>query len=170
VPDENPFWEFSVELYKREGVANACLRLQDRCGADVNILMYCCWAAYHHGAQFDADTVDRILSVVAAWQTAVIKPLRDIRRALKAATHQGIAPDAQERLRNEIKHVELRSERLQQNALFSVELQSMDVSKPAAEARKHAQRNVEFYLTYLDVGTDKIACNDAKLIIDAVFD
>ena len=101
VPDENPFWEFSVELYKREGVANACLRLQDRCGADVNILMYCCWAAYHHGAQFDADTVDRILSVVASWQTAVIKPLRDIRRALKAATHQGIAPDAQERLRNE---------------------------------------------------------------------
>ena len=39
----HPFWNFSLELYAGEGVAEACLDLQERRGCDVNILLFCCW-------------------------------------------------------------------------------------------------------------------------------
>ena len=38
------FWDFSLEIYAKPGVAQACLALQDECGADVNLLLFCCWA------------------------------------------------------------------------------------------------------------------------------
>src|SRR3954470_3940357 len=39
----HPFWNFSLELYAGEGVAEACLDLQERRGCDVNVLLFCCW-------------------------------------------------------------------------------------------------------------------------------
>ena len=39
------FWRTSLELYAREGVSRALIALQDRRGADVNLLLYCCWTA-----------------------------------------------------------------------------------------------------------------------------
>ena len=33
------FWDFSVGTYRRPGVADACLSLQDRYGLDVNVLL-----------------------------------------------------------------------------------------------------------------------------------
>ena len=39
------FWEFSLAFYAPEPVGAACLSLQDRRGADVNILLLCCWLA-----------------------------------------------------------------------------------------------------------------------------
>jgi uncharacterized protein (TIGR02444 family) len=34
----HPFWNFSLELYGGDGVAEACLDLQERRRCDVNIL------------------------------------------------------------------------------------------------------------------------------------
>jgi hypothetical protein len=36
---DNPFWDFSLALYAKEGVADACLLLQDKLGYDVNLLL-----------------------------------------------------------------------------------------------------------------------------------
>lgn len=41
----NPFWNFSLDHYKQEGVQAACLHLQDSFGADVNLVLYCLWLA-----------------------------------------------------------------------------------------------------------------------------
>ena len=41
----HPFWDFSLALYRKPGVAAACLRLQDGPGLDVNLLLYACWTA-----------------------------------------------------------------------------------------------------------------------------
>src|SRR5262249_40267230 len=37
------FWNFSLKVYGRPGVAAACIALQDGLGLDVNLLLYCCW-------------------------------------------------------------------------------------------------------------------------------
>ena len=42
-PRANPFWRFSLRTYRAPGVQEACLALQDRCGADVNLLLFCGW-------------------------------------------------------------------------------------------------------------------------------
>src|SRR5258708_13954699 len=41
----SPFWRFSLRFYRRPGVADACIALQDGCGVDVNILLFLLWLA-----------------------------------------------------------------------------------------------------------------------------
>ena len=37
------FWQFSLKTYAKTGVKSACLKAQDDFGADVNLLLLCCW-------------------------------------------------------------------------------------------------------------------------------
>jgi uncharacterized protein (TIGR02444 family) len=79
----NPFWDYSVELYRRPGVEAACLELQRRHGLDVNLVLLCCWQA-SRGGRLDQALLSRANEVVASWQAEVVRPLRALRRRLKA--------------------------------------------------------------------------------------
>jgi len=168
VPRKNLLWDFSVKTYGREGVASACLRLQDDHGADVNILMYCCWAAQDRALLFDAMAIERIISAVEPWKSSIVEVLRNIRRELKSKTYQGIDVEVQERLRVEIKRIELNAERLQQDALFTMSHQ--ELLGGTKDRRGSALKNVLLYLNTLPSKIDIAARSDAKLIVDATFE
>ncbi|MGI9492931.1 MAG: TIGR02444 family protein, partial [Geminicoccaceae bacterium] len=42
---ESPFWDYSLSLYGRPGVEQACLELQRRHGLNVNLLLFAFWLA-----------------------------------------------------------------------------------------------------------------------------
>lgn len=163
---ENPFWDFSLAVYARDGVAPACLSLQDRLGVDVNILLYCCWIGSQHGTVLDADMVSRLVSKVSDWKTHVVEPLRGVRRALKPG-FEGPPSEGQETLRSSVKQAELQAERLEQDMLFSA------LERPAArddfEGRSCARHNIDCYLAGLDIEIDPITDTDTNHILDAVF-
>jgi len=73
------FWEFSLAFYAREPVGAACLSLQDRRGADVNILLLCCWLATLKLTVSEAGLKSAI-EAVADWRRNVLGPLRAVRR------------------------------------------------------------------------------------------
>ena len=64
-------WDFSLETYRRPGVEEACWKLQDELGADVNMLFYCCWRG-----EFVAGEMGALLAVLAPWQDGVVCGLR----------------------------------------------------------------------------------------------
>src|SRR3954451_15993160 len=111
---ESPFWRFSLEFYRREGVAPACLALQEAAGADVNLLLLLLWCA-RDGRRLAAADIAEIDALCAPWRAVAVVPLRDMRRGLKAppALVRGAAAEA---FRGKIKAVELEAERLQQQA------------------------------------------------------
>jgi uncharacterized protein (TIGR02444 family) len=76
------FWRFSLKTYRAAGVQQACLALQERCGADVNLLLFCGWVG-RAGRMLDEDSLRLAVGRVGAWQSDVIVPLRLARRALK---------------------------------------------------------------------------------------
>ncbi len=39
----SPFWDYSLGIYRKPGVADACIALQDEFGLDVNMLLACLW-------------------------------------------------------------------------------------------------------------------------------
>lgn len=166
---ENPFWDFSVGVYGHTGVAEACLRLQDRLGFDVNLLMYCCWVARDLGAKIDSAAMDRIEIVAAPWRDSVVAPLREIRKAMKSASHTGFDPEEQERLRSEIKRVELRSEHLQQNALYAAADTMVPDHGVAEDRRQAAQGNIEQYVRSLGCQLDDAARADIETLVSAAF-
>ncbi len=112
---ESGLWRFSLAFYRRPGVADACLRLQDEAGIDVNVMLYLLFLAAY-GIRLSADEMDRIEAVAKDWREAVVVPLREIRRKLKAplgAFALAVTAD----LRNDVKRIELAAERIEQQAL-----------------------------------------------------
>ena len=81
-PRVNPFWRFSLRTYRAPGVQDACLALQDRCGADVNLLLFCGWTG-RDGRALDEGSLRSAVGRVGLWQSEVIAPLRLARRGLK---------------------------------------------------------------------------------------
>lgn len=109
---DGSFWAFSLEVYGRPGVAPACLALQDRHGLDVNLLLFCCWAA-RQSVALDRRTLAAAEAAVAGWRNQVVKPLRGLRRRLKRES-EGFAAADVAALRERVLAVELEAERLEQ--------------------------------------------------------
>lgn len=137
----SPLWRFSLDVYRRPGVADACLSLQDRAGADVNLLLFFLWLASLRRCVSPA-TAGAVAARAERWREDVVKPLRALRRRLKAGSDL-VDPGAAEALRARIKAVELESERLQQEALFA--LAAGLSSDPAATVAAAARANVAAY-------------------------
>ncbi|XBQ17285.1 MAG: TIGR02444 family protein [Oceanicaulis sp.] len=107
------FWDFSLAVYGRPGVKEACLDLQSA-GFDVNLALFICWAAFT--GRDPAPALDEAIETSAIWSGRVVKPLRAARDALKPAP-DFVDAEAAAALRKSILADELEAERLQQAAL-----------------------------------------------------
>ena len=114
--ETTPFWRFSLDFYRQSGVSDACIALQDRCGVDVNLLLFLVWLA-SEGRLVTADDVKKFDGAVRSWRELTIIPIRDVRSRLKGAATL-LDPARQEGFRDKVKAVELEAERLQQTALY----------------------------------------------------
>jgi uncharacterized protein (TIGR02444 family) len=75
-------WAFALDVYARPGVSAACIALQDESGADVDIVLYALWCA-SRGSVLDGAALEAADAVAAPWREATIRPVREVRRALK---------------------------------------------------------------------------------------
>ncbi|MBS0246419.1 MAG: TIGR02444 family protein [Proteobacteria bacterium] len=113
------FRDFSFAVYTAPGVEEECLCLQDDYGVDVNILLFCAYAAVVANVGLSASDLVEIDNEVAGVRDGVVVPLRTCRRALKqgiAAIPVERAGEAQ-RLRERLKDIELAAEYLEQDCL-----------------------------------------------------
>jgi uncharacterized protein (TIGR02444 family) len=138
----SPFWRFSLQLYRAPGVAEACIKLQEEAGADVNLLLFLLW----HGVQqrrLSTQEVERLEQKIAGWRDLAVIPLRAIRRALKSPPGL-VEPGAAEAFRTRIKAVELEAERLQQEAMYGLVRDSL-LGERAPSVADAARANVAAY-------------------------
>jgi uncharacterized protein (TIGR02444 family) len=149
-------WRWCGEVYRRTGVSDACLALQDDCGADVNLLLTLVWAG-GEGIAVDAPTLARLREVSTAWQTQIVAPLRSVRRALKGRA-EAVA------LREQVKAVELESERLEQALLV---LALPPAARGGAPALALAAENLRPYL--LNMTPINAAIPAARSVLRAAF-
>ena len=169
-PEIEGFWDFSVRTYRTPGVSDACLSLQNDYGADVNMLLYCCWIGAQIG-QFDRDLFARASEFSTLWADHVVVPLRSARTWMKhtGCNTEPIPTDACMQLREEIKAVEFAAEKMQQQLLES--LVSIDQSRNDApdQILKDVVANLMLYSEY----TGFEVCEDVRRkfadIIRAVF-
>lgn len=155
----HPFWNFSLELYGAEGVAEACLDLQDRRGCDVNVLLFCCWLAASGRPTLTADRLRAILKASDAWQTDVVKPLRAIRRKLKDGTWAGALPETVEAVRRRVADAELAAEHAEQLELTNLYAAAADRAvhrdDPPEKRMRAAVGNLGVYAVCLGVVPDE---------------
>jgi uncharacterized protein (TIGR02444 family) len=114
----NGFWEFSLDAFRTEGVAPALIALQDRAGAHVNLLLFCCWSA-REGIAVDMPLLRQAMEAAGAWQGEIVEPLRALRRRLKGG-FGGFPEDEVEGLRKQINRLEIEGERIEQGRLAAL--------------------------------------------------
>lgn len=115
----SPFWDFSLRIYARPEIERCCLMLQDEHGLDVNLVLFAMWAA-GNGKRLDNDLAQRLRQFGDGYQLGVMQPLRQTRRALKAATvAPRLLPLLAER-RRALLRLELDLERMEQLQLVDL--------------------------------------------------
>ena len=133
-------------MYAREGVEQACLGLQAACGADVNLLLFCCWMGSRRrslGKRF----LRRAMAAVSRWQSEVVQPLRTARRALKTDSVGG--PGGwRAHLRENVAALELDAEYVEQLILAGLASQAARPVRRAG-AEETIEANLGRYLTLL---------------------
>lgn len=114
--DGGALWDFTLRLYGRPGVPEACLEVQDGLGADVTLLIFAAWVGAARRARLGADQGQAAAAAVADWHAQIVRPLRAVRRRMK--TGPAPAPDADtESLRDALKRVEIGAERIELSVL-----------------------------------------------------
>ncbi|MFI4950743.1 MAG: TIGR02444 family protein [Caulobacterales bacterium] len=104
-------WDWTLEAYARPGVPDACLALQDRHRQNTSLLLWAVWAE-----AADPALLARAADVARRWDALALSPIREVRRALKPP-FGGIGDAPREGLREDVKAVELRAERVLMEAL-----------------------------------------------------
>ncbi|MBK8158597.1 MAG: TIGR02444 family protein [Rhodospirillaceae bacterium] len=156
------FWEFSLALYCREAVAAACLSLQDRRGADVNLILAVCWLA-RSGYLASEGALNAACLATESWSEGVLKPLRSIRRRLGAEFEEVAAADRQS-LKHGLLAVELEAERVSQQKIVSA-LAAHVGARSSEPARGIAARGLDSYLTLLTNAPDARDRTDLDAIL-----
>lgn len=158
--ETNPFWDFSLRVYRAAGVASECLRLQDQLGADVNILLFCGWIGWEKNFELQLDDLNRVSSEVSEWNRCVLLPIRLARRYLK-----GAAPGP---LYERIKLLELGAERHEQDRLYFLAADCLPANGGADRADA-LRRNIDLCLNKL-YDMSPATSPLSELIIDAIGD
>jgi uncharacterized protein (TIGR02444 family) len=164
----HPFWDFALDVYRRPGVSEACLELQEQHHLDVNLLLFVCWIGASGGGPRNRGEVARCQDAVAAWHDNVVRPLRGVRRALKGGI--GPAPaDLSEGLRRAIQAREIDAEHVEQLMLAATIQRPADVDRPLPNRLADASRNALTYLAALDAPADAVAKAHLAVILNAAF-
>jgi uncharacterized protein (TIGR02444 family) len=98
------FWRWSLASYPK--VEKALLVLQDRYGADVNLVLFCAWLG-----RLTPESLDSAEAALRPWCEEAVEPLRHLRRRLKNR------PEAAA-VRELVKSAEFEAERLGQRLLI----------------------------------------------------
>ncbi len=149
--DEFPaseFWDFSLEVYGRAGVAPACLALQESRGIDVNLLLFGCWVGASGRGVLGSAEFARVLAATEPWQNQVVAPMRSVRRRLKTAD----APRGNiERVRRRIAAAELDAEHVEQLMIVAAAPRGPCRDRPLERCLGDAAENLKRYLAAVGV-------------------
>jgi uncharacterized protein (TIGR02444 family) len=150
----HPFWNFSLEIYSADGVAEACLDLQERRGCDVNVLLFCCWLGASGRPTLTADRLRAILKISDEWQADIVKPLRQVRRLLKDKPYSATLPETVDAARRRVADAELAAEHAEQLKLASLYAPAADRDRPVEKRLRAAVGNLGVYAVCLGVTPD----------------
>ncbi len=159
----NGFWDYSLRAFRTEGVAPALIALQDRAGAHVNLMLFCCWAA-SEGVAVDPKMLRAAKQSAGAWQREIVEPLRALRRRLKGG-FDGFPPEEVEALRKQINGLEIEGERIEQGRLAA-----LAAGKPRASAdMRLAVAGLARYFAELGRRPTEEDANDLRTVVTRLF-
>lgn len=168
--NEQPgFWDYSIALYALEGVAPACLILQDRYGFDVNLVLFCLWYGEQSG-ELPPETLTQARQMSGHWSELAVTPLRNVRTRIKGDTELAGLPEAEliGAFREQVKRLELSAEKIQQQMLERLARSTAGLSgKSSAVSEDWGTTNLGMLITAMGLDLDCRTQPQLRLILAA---
>ncbi len=168
-PPDNPFWNFSLQFYSQDGVADILLWFQEECQVDINVMLYCCWAGISQTPVLRATDITFLRQIVDRWQSEIVQPLRSLRQTLKIDA-RGAPVSQVAGVRASLQQAELEAERLQQDMLHTSAPREAHKTLDESEGRQHTISNLVLYLTQERGQLDTVKMGQVTALVDALFD
>ncbi|NDV88211.1 TIGR02444 family protein [Aurantimonas aggregata] len=113
--------DFALRLYAAEGTAGACLGLQQRQGANVNVILYAAWCGVVRGTLLAPKAAADAAAAVRDWHESAVIPLRNVRTDMKARVSGPLAAEIHA-VREKVKQVEIEAELIELDQLEAMPL------------------------------------------------
>ncbi|HEY4133821.1 MAG TPA: TIGR02444 family protein [Alphaproteobacteria bacterium] len=167
---QHPFWDFALDVYRRPGVSDACLRLQEPYHLDVNLLLFCGWVGAFGQGRLSDDEIARCRDAVAAWHDNVVRSLRAVRRILKGGIElpAELQPLSDE-LRKQLQAREIDAEHMEQLILVGIVQRVPNDHQPPAARLADAAANMVDYAVLLEAKLDEADRTELSAILAAMF-
>lgn len=107
---EQDFWRYSVKLYSKKAVEQACLLLQDEHGLNVNIVLYCLYHAVNNRGLISTHEFESLASHIDAFHKKITHQLRHVRTLWKKR-RKSLSSTL---IYQELFHIELAAEQIEQ--------------------------------------------------------
>lgn len=129
-------------------MAEACLAYQNHQGANVNLLLFCCWLG-SLGREIGQTELAQASAKIEIWDARVVQPLRSVRQFVSGSS---LSADT---LLNDLKQVELKAEQVVQNCLYDWWFQQQESVETAVTTEPAValltQENLNRYLLLLGI-------------------
>lgn len=137
-------WQFSLQLYSKSNVKDACLTLQDKHHADVNLVLFLLYQGSLQ-RQLSTESIQHIDNNTRSFRERVIQPIRALRKSLKGKAFSVEAD--QDSLYQNILGLELSAEKLAQTQLETIDVITQNGLTPLQAATD----NLSAYATLLGI-------------------
>ena len=154
---------FSLELYDAEGVAAACLELQDAYQLDVNLILFCFWHGSAYG-KIDQELLQNIIKLSIEWRSGVVQPLRSARSWMKLNSNPS---DQFNSLRERIKADELMAEKFQIERIANLTL-VFNKGRKCVLSNDDAEENIDSLLVAVKIERDEKIASALEIIRGAI--
>jgi uncharacterized protein (TIGR02444 family) len=165
----HPFWNFSLEVYAAEGVARACLDLQDRRRVNVNVLLLCVWLGASGRGTLSVDRLKALLAEIDPWHTGVVAASRAVRQRVKAGDWPTAPAESVQAARRRIAEAELAAEHVEQLMLAAHWPLPGDRDRPPHQRLRAAVGNLGVYAVCLGVVPDDTDRESLLPLVAAAF-
>ena len=170
------FWDFSLDIYRKPGVADACLFVQDRYGLNVNFVLFCVWVADCGSGALSTADIATAMRRIMDWEKHIVRPLREIRRLCRQEP-LGVPEFLLQTFHPRIETAELEAEHVEQLVLAEF-ARSLPVATPEVTSEVNdrptdsvsdAVCSLKSYIGTLDVDQDAQLTECLTVILRAVF-
>ena len=141
---KHPFWDFSLKVYTSDGVAEACLELQNTHQLDVNILLFCLWYGVSGRGKLSDKEIKKIICHVDIWHRDLVKELRKLRVMLKGGM-KNAPSELTESLRRSLQKTEIDAEHIEQLMLATL---IPGVGDDSRDSRKKIEETISNISSY----------------------
>lgn len=154
----HPFWEFSLHVYSKPSVKEACLALQNRCGMNVNILLFCNWLGITGRGQLSKSDLEKSIAAIDNWHRTFTVGLRNIRSKLTSPSYGKIPL---QKFRQSLLSQELAAEHIEQLILAGT------ITKPGNESLavlRKLQDTIATLKAYIAIASHKFNDQDQQMV------